>query len=602
MFVLLRRFLRPYRIRFVVGILLSILVGTISGLHTLVFAPALHLFTGEQTVAVTRFSELNLSNLGPSTLLALGMEPDNSVQIVILVSVTYFLIALMIGFLQTMTQVFILKIRVGLIHDMTYELHHFLIRQPMEYFNQRNVGDFMSRVGNDVREAARGIDASLSGLVVSGFHIFLTSALLAYTDWVLTLGIVCLGGVHLLLSWLLGPKFVKALSQNLKHVGGVNHLMMESFNGIRVVKTMAGERFMDRVIEKQLSKWRKSFYDSSVLRAIDQPLRLVADSLVISAALLMTFFSMHQGRMNLDAAAIYIALCLKLIPPISNFSSGLFRLTGCSAGSSRVLEILEADRVIEDGDRVPDALQKEIHIENLSFSYLEGSPVLYDFSLKIKKGEKLALVGSSGSGKSTLTDLLLRLYDPQQGKITFDGVDIREFQQRAYRRQFGVVNQDCLLFSGTVRENILYGRSMDEDLYERAKKVANCDFIKELPLADESRVGDRGITLSGGQRQRIALARAVFNRPEFLILDEATSALDAESERLVQEGIQRAVKDSTAILIAHRLSTVREANRIVVMDQGRIHAQGSHSELLESSDIYQRLCALQFLPEANDHV
>ena len=354
---------------------------------------------------------------------------------------------------------------------------------------------------------------------------------------------------------------------------------------------------MDRSLSQALDKWKISFYDSAFMQATDQPLRLLADSIVTSAALLLTFFSMHAGRMNLDAAALYIALCLRLIPPISKLNAGIFKITGSSAGAERVLEILEADRVIEDGDMIPQPLHESIRFHGVTFQYVPGEPVLKEIHLEIRKGEKIALVGPSGGGKSTFTDLLLRLYDPQEGTVLFDGQDIRDFQQRAYRRQFGVVNQDCLLFSGTVKENILYGREPDSEKYTRALEMANCDFVKDFPQGDQTQVGDRGITLSGGQRQRIALARAVYGRPELLILDEATSALDAESERLVQEGIQRAVKDATAILIAHRLSTVRGADRIVVLDAGKIEQIGKHEELLASSETYQKLCRLQFLPE-----
>jgi ATP-binding cassette subfamily B protein len=257
--------------------------------------------------------------------------------------------------------------------------------------------------------------------------------------------------------------------------------------------------------------------------------------------------------------------------------------------------------VIEDGEEEPASFGHSLVLEGVTFAYKPGEPVLRDVHLEIRKGEKIALVGGSGAGKSTLTDLLLRLYDPQEGRILYDGTDIRRFRQRAYRRQFGVVNQDCLLFSGTIEDNIVYGRELDAGAYARAREVANCDFIDDFPDGDQTRVGDRGITLSGGQRQRIALARAVYSRPDFLILDEATSALDAESERQVQEGIRRAVENATAILVAHRLSTVREADRIVVMEQGQIQDIGRHEELLARNDTYRHLCSLQFLPEVSAH-
>jgi subfamily B ATP-binding cassette protein MsbA len=280
---------------------------------------------------------------------------------------------------------------------------------------------------------------------------------------------------------------------------------------------------------------------------------------------------------------------------ISLLAGAYTRIQSTLAASSRVIQLLDLAPEVKDGSGTIAAFTDRIAIRDVGFSY-GGEPVLEHVSLEIAKGEVVALVGPSGVGKSTLADLILRLYDPVTGVITIDGRDLRTLKQESYRGLFGVVSQEALLFNATILENIAYGREgISAAEIARAARIANAhDFVSEFPEGYDTVVGDRGIRLSGGQRQRIAIARAIVGSPPILVLDEATSALDSESERFVQQAIDRVIQGATSIVIAHRLSTVLHADKIVVLGRGGIEAVGRHPELLAGNETYARLYRLQF--------
>jgi subfamily B ATP-binding cassette protein MsbA len=314
--------------------------------------------------------------------------------------------------------------------------------------------------------------------------------------------------------------------------------------------------------------------------------------------IIILVFSAHElasGRITLGSCMLFVYICQKVVKPISDISAATLVVQRMITASERVIGYMRTAPSIKDGAEHPAGIKTSIRLEGVSFAY-DRRAVLRSISLDIRKGEMIALVGPSGAGKSTLVDLILRFYDPTEGRILLDGVDIRNFQQREYRRMFGIVSQESMLFNATVRENIAYGRQgLTEEQIARACDMSHVtEFIPSLPHGLDSMLGDRGVRLSGGQRQRLSIARALVSNPAILILDEATSALDSESEKIVKDAIDQVTKNTTSIVVAHRLSTIMHANRIVVLENGVIVGIGPHADLIETCPLYRKLCHLQF--------
>src|SRR6185369_2713217 len=323
---------------------------------------------------------------------------------------------------------------------------------------------------------------------------------------------------------------------------------------------------------------------------IEEPARAIVNYVVEAGLILLAVSELMAGRLAAPTFFLFLYVGRAAVVQVGLISTAVTTVHGVLAATGRVWELFAVKPETVDGREPVSDLRDRIAFRDVSFSYGD-EPVLSGMSFEIARGEMVALVGASGVGKSTVADLLLRFYDPVTGVVTLDGRDIRTLRQEDYRRLFGVVSQEALLFNTTIRDNIVYGREgLDEADVVRAAQVANAhDFIAELPDGYATVVADRGIRLSGGQRQRIAIARAVVGRPAILVLDEATSALDSESERVVWEAIDRAVQGTTALVIAHRLSTVLRADRIVVLSRGGVEAVGRHAELLDRSETYRHL-------------
>jgi ABC-type multidrug transport system fused ATPase/permease subunit len=479
--------------------------------------------------------------------------------------------------------------------SMQQDLFGRVLTFSMRFFHRNQTGEVMSRVSNDTGTAMQDCARVVNVLLVNPFLLAFYLVLVTRTSLVLLAGIALAVVAHHLISTLLSRPLRRYTHRAIDALAQAASVVQEALTNIRVVKVFAAEaveraRFADR-----LKRLHQAVFRGAVLENVQQPARTVVNQVVQCLILLVAAYEYGEGRIPLKTCLLFVFICQSIVDPIKQIGDAYVLGGRMLATLSRVFELLGTKTDLVDGTRPVAGFHASLRLERVAFAYDE-KPVLQGIDLEIRKGEMLALVGPSGGGKSTLTDLVLRLYDPGAGAVRLDGVDIREFRLDEFRRLFGVVSQEPLLFHATLRENILYGRPHlgADDMLRAAHAAHAAAFIEAMPLGYETLVGDRGVRLSGGQRQRIAIARALASRPEILVLDEATSALDSESEREVQRAITEISRTTTSIVIAHRLSTVLHADRIAYVDGGRIVHIGAHEELLRLSPGYRRLCEIQF--------
>ena len=470
-----------------------------------------------------------------------------------------------------------------------------VLHQDMAFFARERTGELISRVSTDATNTAAALGPLVRSLIHHNVQIVIYSAYLFSTSvWLAfgSMGLLLLQfGFTQVLKKPVRRRTREQTDSSAKLVGAVQ----EALTSVRVTKSFGAEPFELSKLDESIDRVSSSVLRESRVKKLEAPARSVLDAVAVLGIFLIAVLQVRAGALTLEGLLLFTYVGKLLIKPINDSATTALLVEATKAAYSRVSELLAEKPTIVDGHVQKTTFDTAIQVQGASFSY-GNRRAIDNVTLEIRKGEFVALVGPSGAGKSTLADLLLRLYDPEAGAILMDGSDIRTYRQREYRQLFGVVSQENLLFHDTVRNNIRFGREVltDADL-ERAARIANAhEFIMALPQQYDTLVGDRGARLSGGERQRVAIARAVVHRPQILILDEATSALDSKSERFVQDAINRVVSETTAIVIAHRLSTVMHADRIVVLNQGRIETVGSHAALLDVSPTYRLFCRLQF--------
>ena len=421
---------------------------------------------------------------------------------------------------------------------------------------------------------------------------------MVYLNWQLTLAsLIVVPLLGLLISWF-GERMLifSRRSQNL--VSDLSSLLTEVFSGIRLVRAFAAEAYEIDRFGIEAERNRQAKYEAAWLQAVQFPAVGFLYALSVLLLLILGGWQISMGNLTGEQFGSYVVAVAMLVDPIAHLTENYNAFKQGQASVDRIFELLSIQPgvVEKPGAIVLPTVTGKVEYAHVSFHYDAEQPVLQNLSLMAYPGEAIALVGPSGAGKTTLVNLLPRFYDPQAGQILIDGVDIRDVTLRSLRRQIGIVPQETTLFSGTIAQNIAFGqKQFDLAAVEQAAKVANAhSFISQFSNGYYSWVGERGVNLSGGQKQRIAIARAVLLNPRILILDEATSALDSESEALVQEALERLMQNRTVFIIAHRLATVRRADRILVIERGQMVESGTHEQLLEKGDRYAKFYAQQF--------
>jgi subfamily B ATP-binding cassette protein MsbA len=529
---------------------------------------------------------------------AVGGMRARPMRALIAVCIAAVCLSLIIGIARFLQEYFAGAIGANISADLAEAMYANLLRQSVGFFEMRGSGDIMARFTNDIFMVNRGLSGVFVKLMREPIKALGFFIIAVYTDPLLTLvGLGVLPPVGYSLNRL-GKKTRKSTRKSLEKIASMAGVVKEAIEGAAIIKGYSMETYEAGRMRAEVSKLRKFLKRMVQADAATGP---TTEVLLVCGLVCFVLFSGQRVASGLldygDLVTLFSAI-LFMLDPVRKLSDVNNMIQVSVASGERVFELIDqAPDIVEAPDAVAlPPMRDALRFEGVSFGYKDGTPVLHDLNLNFRKGEMIALVGSSGAGKSTLIKLIPRFYDPAAGRITIDGVDIRRATFDSLREQIALVTQDTILFAETVAANIAYGNDRhSRERVEQAAGAAHADrFIRDMPQGYDSMLGESGGNLSGGQRQRLAIARAIIKDPAILILDEATSSLDSESERLIQDALDRIVVGRTTIVIAHRLSTVQRADRIIVMDQGRVAEEGTHAELLAKGGIYRRLHDTQF--------
>ncbi|MFA5779693.1 MAG: ABC transporter ATP-binding protein [Elusimicrobiota bacterium] len=481
--------------------------------------------------------------------------------------------------------------------DIRNKMYNKLMNFSLDYFIKSSTGKLISRMTYDVSLIQRAIVMIPRNILRDGLYIIFYLGIMFYLNWKWTIAIFVAFPVISIVILKIGKKIKRRSKRVQELTADIYSLLQEKITGIKLIKSVTSEAEEIEIMRRQNYDYFKILMRLTKADVLQAPLIEFLGVAGISIVILWGGLEVINGTASLGTFIAFIATAISMYRPAKSLTDVNTDIQTALAATERIFEILDEKPTVTE---LPDAeeikgLAKEIKFESVNFSYGLQKPVLTDINFTINKGETVALVGPSGSGKTTIINLLTRFFDPTDGIITIDGNDIKNFTLKSLRCQMGIVTQETILFNDTVSNNISYGMQNTSftDIETAAKKANAGYFIEKLSQKYDTVIGEKGATLSGGERQRIAIARVILRNPQILILDEATSALDSESEMLVQDALSKLMEGKTTVVIAHRLSTVKSADKIIVIDKGKIVAAGSHSQLIEISQLYKQLYELQ---------
>ena len=590
-------FLKPYSFRFVVAFLLMALVGACEALTAFLIKPAFDrvLAPGTDAGKIVLFQwPFGGQPIYLQTFFPAWIHNAWTIVAISIVSVT-----LIKGVAEFLATYFINFIGHSVVRDLRNLLYSKIIQQSMAFFTRTSTGRLMSTVTSDIERIQFAVSQTAADFLKQSFTLVGLLGVLFYVDWKLALGSLILVPLVVLPSRNIG-RYIRISSRSSQDkMAELNNVLQETFSGIRIVKAFGMERLE---VEKFKAATRRLLRVSLRwvrAQAATSPIMEVLGAITVAGILLYARNEIMRHAQTTGGFVTFLYALIKTYEPIKRLT-GVHNAAAQAVGASeQVFHYLDLHPDIHDepGASTLPPFERQIEFENVDFDYEEALPLLRNIDLRIRKGEVVAIVGSSGAGKTTLASLIPRFFDVTRGRLLIDGHDVRYLKLDSLRAQIGIVTQETILFNDTVYNNICYGSQLagEEAAREAARAALAEEFILEMPEGYQTVIGERGQRLSGGQRQRIAIARALLKNPPILILDEATSELDTESELLVQRALANLMQGRTVLVIAHRLSTVRRAERIIVLDHGTITEVGSHEDLVSRGGMYQKLHELQFV-------
>ncbi len=598
------RFARPYRKYGFLNIFFNILYALFSALSFAALIPMLEVLF-DKTKKVTEAPRYQgLGTLKEYYLDYMNyyigqLSDENPMSGLVLVIGLVLVLFLLKNVFNYLAMYFITFLRNGVLKDIRNRMYRKITDLPIAYYSEKRKGDVIARITSDVLEIQHSFLSILELIVREPLTILFTIIIMFLISVKLTIFVfIFIPVAGMIISWI-GKSLKRQSGRVQREQGEFLSIVEETLGGLRVIKAFNAESRFYKTFQASTTRFYRFSNKLLNRQNLASPTGEFLGILVIGVLL---WFGgkmvLIDGTLDAPSFIAYMGLAYNILTPAKSISKASYGVKKGNAAAERVLEILETENPITDSEQAveKESFDQEIRIENISFKY-EDEYVLKNFTLQVPKGETVALVGQSGSGKSTIANLLTRFYDVSAGEIKIDGIAIQDITTKSLRNLMGLVTQDSILFNDTVQNNISIGRenATPEEIVAAAKIANAHDFITALPNGYHTNIGDSGNKLSGGQKQRLSIARAVLKNPPIMILDEATSALDTESERLVQDALEKMMRNRTSVVIAHRLSTIQNAHTIVVLQKGEIVEQGSHETLLERDGVYRKLVDMQSL-------